>query len=89
MCLAVDVAGQILGRPTDLEQHLLDAAALAGMHDDGVVIEAGPQHRADLLVAQHLGKDGAIQAHQGETVGGMLDQLQPPVAAHGVDDVDQ
>ena len=87
--LAVDVAGEILGRPTDLEQHLLDPAPLAGVHDDGVVVDPGAEHRGDLLVAQHLFEHRAIQAHQRQAVRGVLDQLQPAVARHGVDDVDQ
>ena len=68
MRLAVDVAGQILGGPADLEQHLLDAAALAGVHDDGVVVDAGAEHRGDLLVAQHLLEHRAVQADQRQAV---------------------
>ena len=89
MGFAVDVAGEVLGGPADLEQHLLDAAALAVVHDDGVVVEAGAQHRGDLLVPQHLFEHGAIQADQGQAVRRVLDQLQPAVAGHGVDDVDE
>ncbi len=89
MLLAVDVAGQILCGPTDLEQHLLDAAALAGVHDDGVVVDAGAEHRGDLLVAQHLFEHRAVEADQAQAVHGALDQLQPAVAGHDVDDVDK
>ena len=89
MRLAVDVTGQILGGPADFQQHLLDPAALAGVDDDGVRIEARTQHRGDLLVTQNLFEHGAVQAHQGQAVGGILDQLQSTVAGHRVDDVDQ
>ncbi len=89
MLLAVDVAGQILCGPTDFEQHLLDAAALAVVHDDGVVVDAGPEHRRDLLVAQHLFEDRAVQAHQDQAVDRALHQLKTAVAGHGVDDVDE
>ena len=89
MRLAVDVAGQILGGPADLEQHLLDPAALAVVHDDGVVVDAGAQHRRDLLVAQHLLEHRAVEAHQRQAVHRALHQLQPAVAGHRVDDVDQ
>ena len=34
--VAVDVAGEVLGRPADLEQRLLEPAALARVHHDGV-----------------------------------------------------
>ena len=87
--LAIDVAGQIFGRPADLEQHLFDPAPLAGVNQDGVVIDARAQHRGDLLIAQHLREDRAVQTEQAEAVGGVLDQLESAVAGHGVDDVDQ
>ena len=89
MLLAVDVAGQILCGPTDLEQHLLDAAALAVVHHDGVVVDAGAEHRGDLLVAQYFFEHRAVEADQGQAVRRALDQLQPPVAGHHVDDVDE
>ena len=89
MAFAVDVTGEVLGRPADLEQHLLDPAALTGMHDDGVLVEPGAQHGGDLLVAQDLLEDRAVKADQRQSVGGMLHQLQPAVARHGVDDVHQ
>ena len=54
MSLAIDIAGEVLGGPADLEQHLLDPPALAGVHDHGVIVDAGAQHRRDLLVAQHF-----------------------------------
>ena len=38
--LAVDVAGLVLGRPADLEQLLLEVAALGGVHDDAVGVDA-------------------------------------------------
>ena len=89
MLLAVNIAGQILCGPTDLEQHLLDAAALAVVHHNGVVVDAGTEHRRDLLVAQHFLEHRAVQADQGQAVRRVLHQLQPPVAGHDVDDVDQ
>ena len=49
----------------------------------------GAEHRRDLLVAQHLLEHRAVQAYQRQAVGWVLDQLQPAVAGHGVDDVDQ
>ena len=50
--LAVDVPGQVLGRPADLEQRLLEPAALARVHRDGVGVDAGAQHRRDLLLPE-------------------------------------
>ncbi|SGH47220.1 Uncharacterised protein [Mycobacterium tuberculosis] len=89
MRFTIDVAGEILCGPTDLEQQLLDPAAFAGVDDDGVVIDAGAKHRRDLLVAQHFLKHRAVQAHQRQAMGRVLDQLQSSVAGHGVDDVDE
>ena len=59
------------------------------MHRHGVVVQTRTEHRGDLLIAQHLFEDGAVQADQHQAVGGMFSQLQPAVAGHGVDDVDQ
>ena len=87
--LAVDVARQVLGGPPDLEQHLLDPATLAGVHEDGVVIDAGAEHRGYLLVAQHFFEHRTIQADQHQPVHGAFHQLQPAVAGHRVDDVDE
>src|SRR5215468_1923624 len=47
--LAVDVTGQVFGRPADLEQRLLEAATLGRVHHDGVVVYALTEHRRDLL----------------------------------------
>ncbi len=59
------------------------------MHHDGVVVDAGAEHRGDLLVAQHLLEHRAVEAHQGQAVRGVLHELQAPVAGHHIDDVDE
>ena len=41
--LAVDVAGEVLRGPAELEQDLLDVAALARVDDDGVRGDRGPR----------------------------------------------
>ena len=89
MLLAVDVAGQILGGPADFEQHLLDTAPFAVVHHDGVVVDAGAEHRGDLFVSQHFLEHGPVEADERQAVRRVLDQLQPPVAGHHVDDVDE
>ncbi len=45
---AVDVAGEILGRPAHLEQLLLEVASLARVDRDGEVIDARTEQRLDL-----------------------------------------
>src|SRR5206468_3654696 len=75
MRLTVDVAGEIFGRPTDLEQHLLDPAALTRVDDDRVVVDARAQHRRNLLVAQHLLEHRAVKADQRQAVHGAFDEV--------------
>ena len=87
--LAVDVAGEVLGRPAQLEQRLLEVAALGGVHDDGVVVDAGAEHPGDLLGAQHLLEHRPVGADQHQPVGRVLLQPQPAVARHRLGDVDQ
>ena len=86
---AIDITGQVLGRPPDLEQHLLDPAPLTVVHHDGVVVEARTQHRCDLLVAQHFLEYRAVEADQRQAVGRVLDELEAAVSRHRVDDVDE
>ena len=87
--LAVDVAGLVLGRPADLEQRLLEVAALGRVHDHGVLVDPGAEHRRDLLVPQDLLEHRPVPGHHDQPVRGVGLQHQPAVAAHGVDDVDQ
>ena len=54
MRLAVDVAGEVVGGPADLEQRLLEATALGRVDEDGVVVDALAEHRRDLLLPQDL-----------------------------------
>ena len=87
--LAVDVPGEVLGRPADLEQRLLEVAALGRVDDDGVVVDAGADHAGDLLGAQHLLEHRPVVADQHEAVHGVLLQPQPAVARHRLGDVDE
>ena len=87
--LAVDVPGEVLGRPAQLEQRLLEVAALGGVHDDGVVVDPGAEHPGDLLGAQHLLEHRPVVADQHQPVDRVLLQPQPAVARHRLGDVDQ
>ena len=89
MRLAVDVAGEVLRGPAELEQHLLEVAALAGVHDDGVVVDAGADQALDLGGLQHLGEHRPVGRDQHQAVGRVLLDPQPAVAVHRVGDVDQ
>ncbi len=87
--LAVHVAGEVLGGPAELEQHLLDLAALRGVHDHGVRVDPVADQRHDLLGAQHLLQHRAVGGGQHQAVGRVLGQPQPPVPGHRVGHVDQ
>ena len=87
MRLAVDVPGEVVGGPAHLEQFLLEAAALGGMHDHGVGVDVRSEHGGDLLVPLDLGQHRRIERDQGQAVDGALDQLQPAVPVHGLGDV--
>ncbi len=89
VCLTVDIAREILRRPADLQQHLFDAAALGRMHHDRIVVDPGTEHRLNFLVPQHFFQYGPIETDQHQTVRGMFHQLEPAVAGHGLDHIDQ
>ena len=88
--LAVDVPGQVLGRPAELEQHLLEVAALGGVHDDGVVVDPRRRPcRRTFFDAQHLLEHRAVGGDQDQPVHRVLLQAQPPVPRHRLRDVDE
>ncbi len=87
--LAVDVAGEVLGRPADLEQRLLEPAALGRVDEHRVVVDALAEHRRDLLLPQDLFEHRAVERDEDEAVDRVLGQLQPAVAVHRVGDVDE
>ena len=74
--LPVDVAGEVLGGPADLEQLLLEGAALARVHDDGEVVDALADERPDLLVPQHLLEHRAVGRAQHEA-GALAESATP------------
>ena len=86
---AVDVAGQILGRPPQLQQRLLEIAALAGVYDDSVIVDACPDHARDLLGAEYLFEHRTIGGHQDQSVDGVLLQPQAAEAGNRLGDVDE
>ena len=89
MRLAVDVAGLILRGPADLEQRLLQVAALRREHDDRIRVDPVAEHRRDLLVPQDLFQDGAVARDQDQAVGRVRLQDEAAIAGHRVDDVDE
>ena len=89
MRLAVDVPGQVLGRPAELQQHLLEVPALGRMHDDRVVVDTRPDHRLDPLGPQHLLEHRAISRDEHQAVGRVLLEPEPPVPRHRLGDIDE
>jgi hypothetical protein len=87
--LAVDVPGEVLGRPAQLEQRLLEVAALGGVHHHRVVVDPLADEPGDLLGAHHLLEHRAVGARQHQSVGRVLLEPQPSVARHRLGDVDE
>ena len=87
--LAVDVTGQVFGRPAELEQRLLEPPALGPVHRERVVVDPGAEHAGQLLALGHLDQDHPVERVQDQPVGGVVDQLQAPVAVHGLGHVDE
>ena len=87
MGLAVDVAGQVLGRPAQLDEHLLEVAALRGVDDDVGLSEPGPQQALGALGAHDLLQDRHVGGVQDQAVGGVGEELEAPVAAHRLGDL--
>ena len=86
---AVDVAGQVLRRPADLEQQLLELAALGGMHHHGLGVDPRPEQRGDLLGAADFFEHRVVGRAHHQAVLRVLFQPQPAVPGHGLFDVDQ
>ena len=59
------VAGEVLGRPADLQQFLLDLAARPGVDDVGVGVRMTDEQRLDALVVRHLREHGRVGASAG------------------------
>ena len=87
--LAVDVSGEVLCRPADLVQLLLEPAALGGRDCHGVVIDPCAQHPADLLVAGNLLQDCRLGRFQDQPVSRMLVDAHPAIPRHRLGDIDK
>ena len=76
--LAVDVPGQVLGRPAELEQRLLEPAALGRVHRDGVVVDAGAEHPGELLLLATSIQHRPVQARRTSPCAGSLTSWSRP-----------
>ncbi|GAP54876.1 hypothetical protein AHiyo6_14410 [Arthrobacter sp. Hiyo6] len=86
---SVNVAGEVLSRPADLEQQLLQLAPLGGMHHDGLGINAWAQQGLNFLRAADFLKHGVVIGAHHQSVLWILLQPQPAVPGHRFLDVDQ
>ena len=59
--LAVDVPGQVLRRPAQLEQRLLEPAPLGRVHRDRVVVDLVAEHPGELLALGDLDQHHPVQ----------------------------
>ena len=87
MRLAVDVAGQVLRRPAQLDEHLLEVTALGGMDHDVLGGQSLAQQPLGPLGAHDLLQDRYVGRVQDEPVRGVGDQLQAAVASHRLGDL--
>ncbi len=87
--LAVDVPGEVLGGPAQLQQGLLDLPALGGVHGHRVGVEPGTDQRDDPLGPQDLLEHRPVGAGQDQPVDGVLGEGEAAVARHGLGDVDE
>ena len=88
--LAVDVAGEVLGRPAELEQHLLEVAALGRVHRRRCRASTrSPTSGATFLRPHDLLEHRPVGGDQHQAVHRVLLQPQPAVAGHRVGDVDE
>src|SRR6185437_4647817 len=87
--LAIDVPGEVLSRPTEFEQCLLEVATFAGMDGDRVIVDALAEHACDLLGPSDLLQYGPIRRGQHQAVGRVLLEAKAPVAIHGLGDIDE
>ena len=88
MGLAIDVAGEILGRPAGLEEGLFKAAALGGRDGDGVLVDASAEDFSGSAAGKFF-QDGRFVGLEDEAVGRVGVKADAAVAGHGFGDVDK
>jgi hypothetical protein len=87
--LAVHVTGEILRRPAELEQRLLEPPALGRVDGERVVVDPGAQHPGQLLALGDLDQDDPVQGVQDQPVRRVVGQLEPAVPVHRLGHVDE
>ena len=85
--LAVHVASQVLRGPAQLNEHLLEVAALRGVHHDVGLTQGRPQQARGAPRAHDLLEDRHVAGMQDQPVRRVRDQGQAPVAVHGLGDL--
>ena len=88
MGLAIDVAGEILGRPASLEEGLFKTAALGGRDGDGIRVDAGSEEFSGSAAGKFF-QDGWLIGLEDEAVGWMGVEADAAVTGHGFGDVDK
>ena len=76
--LTVDVPGEVLGRPAELQQRLLEVAALGGVHHDGVVVDPGAEHARTFLARSTSSRTGrSVEASTSPCTGFFSSRSRP------------
>lgn len=79
MPFAIDVACDILSRPTEFDKCLLQVSALTWMHDDGGLVNARTEQWRYLLTPQDFFQHRFIKGLQHQAVHRMVIDLQAPI----------
>ena len=82
------VAREVVGRPADLHELLLDLTARPRLQAVRVLVDAPLEQGSDALVRRDLGEHGAVGRAQHKPLVVALDN-KPAVAAHRLGDVDR
>jgi len=83
------VAGEVLGRPTDLQQFLFDLAACPGVDDVGVGVRTTDEQRLDALVVRDLCEYGRVGRSQDQQALVVALDDQAPVAIDRLAQIDR
>ena len=71
MMLAVNISGEVFGRPTEFKQRLFEKSSLSWMNHNCFFIQLHPKHRGDFFASGDFTKYCWINRSENETVNWM------------------
>ena len=87
--LAIDIASMIGDRMPQLQQRVLEFAALGRVDQDGFGIDAFAELSDEIGLADELVEQSRLRCGQGQPVDRMVDEREHTETVHDVDDVDE